>query len=74
MKTTFKSEETRKLNYRNYSSIFQKNFNSDLLLNNGDGKSNFLEFDKKLVETLDKHVSKKTTKIRRSNRPTLTKH
>ena len=48
MKTTFKSEEPRKLIYRNYSNIFQKDFKSVLLLHIGDGKCNYLEFQKKI--------------------------
>ena len=30
------------------------------MLNIGDGKNNYLEFEKNFVETLDKHASKKT--------------
>ena len=60
MKTTFKSEEPKKLIYRNYSNFPHKDFRSDLLLNIGDGKNNYLEFEKNYVETLKKHTPKKT--------------
>ena len=60
MKTTFKSEEPKKLIYRNYSNFYQKDFQSDLLLNIGDRKNNYLEFEKNFVETLNKHAPKKT--------------
>ena len=58
MKTIFKCKELKKLIYRNYSNFPKKGFQSDLLLNIRDGKN--LEFEKKFVETLDKHVPKKT--------------
>ena len=48
MKTTFKCEGSKKFIYRNYSNFSQKDFQSDLLLNIGDGKSNYLEFEKNL--------------------------
>ena len=73
MKTTFKSEEARNLNYRNYSNTFQKDFKSDLLLHIGDGKSNCLAFDKNLVETLDKHAPKKTKKFHWNHKPHINK-
>ena len=42
----------------NYSNFSQKNFQSDLLLNIGDEKSNYLEFEKKFVVTFDKDAPK----------------
>ena len=67
MKTTFNCEKSKKLFYRIYSNFSQKDFESDLLLNIGDEKNNYLEFKKFFVETLDKHALKKT-KIFRRNR------
>ena len=61
METTFKWEEPKKWIYRTYSNFSQKDFQSDLLLNVGDEKKNYLEFEKILVETLNKHALK--TKI-----------
>ena len=46
--------------YRKYSNFSQKDFQSDLLLSIGDGKNNYLEFEKNFVETLNKHAPKKT--------------
>ena len=61
MKTTFKCEKPKKFIYRNYSNFYQKDFQSDLLLNIGDGNNNYLEFEKNFVETLNnKHAPKKT--------------
>ena len=60
MKTIFKCEEPKKLIYRNNSNCSQKDFQNELLLNIGDGKNNYLEFDKNFVETLKKHAPKKT--------------
>ena len=48
MKAIFKCEEPKKLICRNYSDFSQKDFQSDLLRNIGDGKNNYLEFEKKL--------------------------
>ena len=60
MKTTSKCEEPKILIYGNYSNFSQKDFDSDLLLNIGDKKNNYLEFEKILVEMLNKHAPKKT--------------
>ena len=60
MKTTFKCEETKKLIYMDYSNFSQKDFQNELLLNIGNGKNNYLEFEKNFVETLNKHAPKKT--------------
>ena len=46
--------------YRKYSNFSRKDFQSDLLLSIGDGKNNYLEFEKNFVETLNKHAPKKT--------------
>ena len=73
MKTTFKCEEPKKFIYRNYSNFSQKNFQSDLLLNIGDGKNNYLEFEKNFVETLNKHAPKKTKIFRGNHKPNINK-
>ena len=39
------------------------------MLNNGDGKNNYLEFEKNFVETLDKHAPKKTKILRGNHKP-----
>ena len=69
MKTTFNCEKSKKLFYRIYSNFSQKDFESDLLLNIGDKKNNYLEFKKFFVETLDKHALKKTKIFRRNRKP-----
>ena len=73
MKTTFKSEEPKKLIYRNYSNFSQKDFQSDLLLNIGDRKNNYLEFEKHFVETLNKHAPKKNKIFRENHKPHINK-
>ena len=55
MKTIFKCEEPKKSIYRNYSNFSQKDFQNELLLNIGDGKNNYLEFEKNFVKKLNKH-------------------
>ena len=69
MKTIFKCEEPKKLIYRNYSNFSQKDFQNELLLNIGDGKNNYLEFEKNFVETLNKHAPKKTKIFRGNHKP-----
>ena len=39
------------------------------MLNIGDGKNNYLEFEKIFVETLDKHAPKKIKIFRRNHKP-----
>ena len=73
IKTTFKCGEPKKLIYSNYSNFCQKDFQSDLLLNIGDGKNNYLEFGKKFKETLDKHAPKKTKIFRGNHKPHINK-
>ena len=73
MKTKFKCEEPKKLICKNYSNFSHKDFASDLLLNIGDGKNNYLECDKNFVETLNKHAPKKTKIFRGNHKPHITK-
>ena len=73
MKTIFKCEEPKKLIYRNYSNFSQKDFQNELLLNIGDGKNNYLEFEKNFVETLNKHAHKKTKIFRGNHKPHINK-
>ena len=73
MKTIVKCEEPKKLIYRNYSNFSQKDFQNELLLNIGDGKNYYLEFEKNFVETLSKHAPKKTKIFRRNHKPHLNK-
>ena len=73
MKTIFKCEEPKKLIYRNYSNFSQKYFQNELLLNIVDGKNNYLEFEKNFVETLNKHITKKTKIFRGDHKPHINK-
>ena len=73
MKTIFKCKERKKLIYRNYSNFSQKDFQNELLLNIGDGKNNYLEFEKNFVETLNKHAPKKTKMFRGNHKPHINK-
>ena len=73
MKTIFKCEEPKKLIYRNYSNFSQKDFQNELLLNIGDGKNNYLEFEKNFVETLNKHTPKKTKLLRGNHKSHIIK-
>ena len=73
MKTTFTCEESKKFIYRNYLNFFQKDFQSDLFLNIGDGKKSYLEFNKNFMETLNKAAPKKTKIFRRNHKPYINK-
>ena len=73
MKTTSKCEEPKILIYGNYSNFSQKDFDSDLLLNIGDKKNNYLEFEKILVEMLNKHAPKKTKIFWGNHKPHINK-
>ena len=72
-KTTFKCEGSKKIIYRNYSNFSQKDFQSDLLLNIGDRKNNYLKFEKNVRETADKHAPKKTKIFRGNHKPHINK-
>ena len=73
MKTKFKCEESKKIVYRNYSNLSQRDFQSDLLLNIGDGQNNYFEFEKIFTETLDKHAPKKTKIFQGNHKPHINK-
>ena len=73
MKTIFKCEEPKKLIYRNYSNSSQKDFQNELLLNIGDGKNNYLEFEKNFVQTLNKYAPKKIKIFRGNHKPHINK-
>ena len=73
MKSTFKCEEPKKLIYRDYSNFSQKDFQNELLLHIGDGKYNYLEFEKNFVETLNKHAPKKNKIFRGNHKPHINK-
>ena len=73
MKTIFKCDEPKKLIYRNFSNVSQKDFQNELLLNIGNGKSNYLEFEKNFEETLNKHSPKKTKIFRGNHKPHINK-
>ena len=73
METIFKCDEPKKLIYRNYSNFSQKDFQNELLLNTGNGKNNYLEFEKNFVEILNKHGPKKSKIFRGNYKPHINK-
>ena len=56
-----------------YSNFCQKVFQSDLLLNIGDRKNNYLKIEKNFVERLDKHALKKIKIFRGNHKPHINK-
>ena len=67
MKTTFTSEELEKLLYRDCSKFSPESFKNDLMLDSGDSKNDYLEFEKHFVSAINKNAFKKS-KIFRRNR------
>ena len=63
----------KKIIYMDYSNFCQKDFQSDLLLNTGDRKNNYLKIEKNFVETLDKHALKKIKIFRGNHKPHINK-
>ena len=59
MKTTFKSEELKKLSYRDYSNFSSECFKDDYVQYLSGKKHNYSDFDKKFIDTLNKHAPKK---------------
>ena len=59
MKTTFKSEEHKKLIYRDYSNFSSKFFKDDFMSNICQEKHDYSDFEKKITDTLNKHAPKK---------------
>ena len=74
MKTIVKCEEPKKLIYRNYSNFSQKDFQNELLLNIGDGKNNYLEFEKNFWKHLVSMLPRKPKYFEGIISPILIKH
>ena len=66
MKTTFASEEPKKFVYHDSKTFSHESFKNDLLSKTVDDNVDYSEFKNKLIDTLNKHASKKT-KLFRSN-------
>ena len=59
MKTTFKSEEPKKWIYRDYSNFSSECFKNDFMSSIYQEKHDYSDFEKKIIDTLNKHAPKK---------------
>ena len=73
MKTTFKSEEPKKLIYRDYSNFSTECFKDDFMSSICQEKHDYLDFKKKFIDTLNKHAPKKIKIFRGNQKPHIKK-
>ena len=73
IKTTFKSEETKKLIYRDYSNFSAECFKDDFMFSICQEKHDYSDFEKKFIDTLDKHAPKKIKTFRGNQKPHINK-
>ena len=59
MKTTFKSKEPKKLIYPDYSDFSSECFKDDFMFSISQEKHDSSDFEKKFIDTLNKHAPKK---------------
>ena len=59
MKTTFKSEEPKKLIYRDYSNVSTECFKDDFMSSTCQEKHDYSDFEKKFIDTFNKDAPKK---------------
>ena len=64
IKTTFKSEEPKKLIYRDYSHFSTECFKDDFMSSICQGKHDYSDFEKTFIDTLNKHAPKKIKTFR----------
>ena len=68
MKTTFKSEEPKKLIYRDYSNFSSECFTMSNICQE---KHDYSDFEKKFIDTLNKHAPKKIKTFRGNQKPQI---
>ena len=73
MKTTFKSEEPKKLIYRDYSNFSTECFKDDFMSSICQEKHNNSDFEKKFIGTLNKHAPKKIKTFQGNQKPHINK-
>ena len=69
MKTTFKSEEPKKLIYCDYSNFSSECFKDDFMSSICQEKHDYSDVEKKFIATFNKHVSKKIKIFRGNQKP-----
>ena len=73
MKTTFKFEEAKKLIYRDYSNFSTECFKDDFMSSICQKKHDYSDFEKKFIDTLNKHAPKKIKTFRGNQKPHINK-
>ena len=73
MKTTFKSEEPKKLIYCDYSNFSSECFKDDFMSSICQEKHDYSDFEKKFIDTLNKHAPKKIKTFRGNQKPHINK-
>ena len=73
MKTTLKSEEPKKLIYRDYSSFSCECFKDDFMSSICQEKHKYSDFEKKITDTLNNHAPKKIKTFQGNQKPHINK-
>ena len=73
MKTTFKSEESKTLIYREYSNFSTECFKDDFMPSICQEKHDYSDFEKKVIDKLNKHATKKVKTFRGNQKPPINK-
>jgi len=73
MKTTLKSEEPKKLIYRDYSKFSAECFKEDFLSNICGDEHDYSDFERNFINTLNTHAPKKYKVLRGNNKPHINK-
>ena len=71
IKTKFKSEEPKKLIYRDYSNFSTECFKDDFMSSICQEKHDYSDFEKKFIDTLNKHAPKEIKTFRGNHKPRM---
>ena len=69
MKTTFASEEPKKFFYCGYKTFSHESFKNGFIFKTVDENDDYSKFEKKFIDTLKKHATKKTKLFRCNQKP-----
>ena len=73
IKTIFALEEPKNFVYRDYKTSPQERFKNDLVSKTVDENVDYSKFEKKFIDTLNKHAPKKTKLFRGNQKPHVNK-
>ena len=69
MKTTFASEEPKKLDQRDYKTFSHESSKNDLMSKTVEENVVYSKFEKEFIDTLNKHAPKETKFFRGNQKP-----